>query len=201
MRKILLLLVLLFAGGVMAMEILEAKVGLGDSWLDVTEVFKKAKVTDDFYCGWFHGASMAGQDPAPGKVKQIVVKYKDDDGSTQTRILAEKAFAAVAANTPGPTEKFTFGRAFWGDKDKFVEVKAGTKSIKLNATANTGMPVEYFVVHGPAFLQDGELIFTEIPPGAKYPVEIAVTAWQYGSWNEPKLQTAEPVTRRFHLVK
>ena len=105
-----------------AIEILKAEVGCDNRWLDVTEVFKKAKVNDDFYCGWFNAATMGGKDPARGKLKQIVVTYRDNDGSEQKRILPEKAFAAVAANTPGPTEHFSFGRAFWGDRKNFVEV-------------------------------------------------------------------------------
>lgn len=113
---------LLLAGPLAALEIIKAEVGCENSWLDATETFKKAKVSDDFYCGWFNAATMAGKDPARGKLKQIVVTYRDNDGTVQKRILEEKTFAAVAANTPGPTEKFTLGRAFWGDRKNYVEV-------------------------------------------------------------------------------
>ncbi len=79
--------------------------------------------------------------------------------------------------------------------------KAGTASYKLNARANTGMPVEYYVEYGPAYIKDGELIFTEIPAGAKYPVEVSVVAWQYGREKDPAIQSAAPVNRKFKLVK
>ncbi len=129
-KKIFLLAVLLVIGNWAAgLEIIEAKVGLGDKYLDATEAFKKAKITDDVYIGWFQGATMAGSDPVPGKVKEIIVKYKDNDGSEQTRVLAEKSFAAIAAGTPGPTREFTLGRAFWGDKGKFVEVTDALRNI------------------------------------------------------------------------
>ncbi len=78
---------------------------------------------------------------------------------------------------------------------------AGTSSYKLNARANTGMPVEYYVEYGPAYLKDGELIFTEIPAGAKNPVEVSVVAWQYGREKDPAIQSAAPVNRKFKRVQ
>ena len=131
----------LLSGPLAVLEIIKAEVGCENSWLDATEVIKKVKVSDDFYCGWFNAATMAGKDPARGKLKQIVVTYRDNDGSVQKRILEEKTFAAVAANTPGPTEKFTLGRAFWGDRKHFVEVTGklaeiirGGKSVSLTSS-------------------------------------------------------------------
>lgn len=79
--------------------------------------------------------------------------------------------------------------------------KAGVKSVKLNAKVNTGMPVEYYVEYGPAYLRDNELIFTEIPAGAKFPVEVSVVAYQYGNSGKPQLKSANPVTRKFRIVK
>ncbi len=79
--------------------------------------------------------------------------------------------------------------------------KTGTASYRLNARANTGMPVEYYVEYGPAYIKDGELIFTEIPAGAKYPVEVSVVAWQYGREKDPAIRSAAPVNRKFKLVK
>lgn len=136
-KRCVLTVLLLAAASGMALELMEAKIGTGDSWLDATEAFRKAKVTDDFYCGWFHGATMAGKDPAPGKIKQLVVKYKDNDGSIQTRTLEEKAFAAIASDTPGPTKEFSFGRAFWGDRGNFAEVTG-----KLREIIQSGKEIE-----------------------------------------------------------
>ena len=49
---------------------------------------------------------------------------------------------------------------------------------------------------------DGDILrFTGIPPRAKFPVKVAVVAWQLGREGEPKLKTAEPVTREFFLTK
>lgn len=109
------------------------------------------------------------------------------------RSVLQSAMGVPEANRQGMRQHITF--------PEIPEVKAGTKSVPLKAVCNTGMPVEYFVDHGPAYLKDDELIFTEIPPNAKFPVEVKVTAWQYGRQAEPRLQTARPVTRTFHIVK
>ena len=33
------------------------------------------------------------------------------------------------------------------------------------------------------------------------PIEVKVTAWQYGNKNEPKIQSAKPVSRIFKIIK
>jgi hypothetical protein len=55
------------------------------------------------------------------------------------------------------------------------------------------------VKEGPAIIKDGVLIFTKIPQRTKFPVKIAVVAWQYGKNVEPKIQSAEPVERVFYI--
>lgn len=111
------------------------------------------------------------------------------------RSVLQSSMSVPAKNTRGIRQFITF--------PEIPDVKEGTKSITLHAVCNTGFPVEYFVVHGPAYLNNQELIFTEIPPNAKFPVEVKVTAWQYGcgSGAKPERQTARPVTRTFHIVK
>jgi hypothetical protein len=79
--------------------------------------------------------------------------------------------------------------------------KAGVKSLKLNATSDAGVPVYYFVREGPVEVDGNILKFTALPPRSKFPVRVTVVAWQYGRADEPKLQSAAPVTRSFDLVK
>jgi hypothetical protein len=79
--------------------------------------------------------------------------------------------------------------------------KPGTKSLKLNATSDAGVPVHYLVREGPAEVSGDTLAFTKIPPRAKYPVKVTVIAWQYGRSVEPKLKTAAPVERTFFITK
>ncbi|MFO1487742.1 MAG: hypothetical protein U1F65_04620 [Verrucomicrobiota bacterium] len=77
----------------------------------------------------------------------------------------------------------------------------GVKSIKLNAVADSGLPVQYFVVSGPVELKDDVLSITVIPPRAKFPIRVLVAAYQWGRVGEPKIQSAGPVLRSFLLTK
>jgi hypothetical protein len=79
--------------------------------------------------------------------------------------------------------------------------KEGTKTRQLNAVSDAGVPVYYYIEEGPAEIQGNKIVFTKIPPRAKYPVKITVVAWQYGRSVAPKLQTAAPVTQSFYIVK
>jgi hypothetical protein len=78
---------------------------------------------------------------------------------------------------------------------------AETKSVKLNATSDAGVPVYYYVREGPAEVDGGILKFTKIPPRAKFPVKVTVVAWQYGRTTDPKLKSAEPVEQTFFINK
>ncbi len=75
----------------------------------------------------------------------------------------------------------------------------GIKSLQLHATSDAGLPVQYYVLEGPAEMYGSLLKFTSIPPEAKFPVKVTVVAWQYGRSIEPKVQTAEPVIRSFYI--
>lgn len=48
--------------------------------------------------------------------------------------------------------------------------------------------------------EENKIIFTAIPPRAKFPIKVTVVAWQYGKSVEPKVQTAEAVERTFFIV-
>lgn len=84
---------------------------------------------------------------------------------------------------------------------KIPDQKRTTKSIQLKATSDVGMPVYYYVDHGPAEIKGDRLVFTGIPPESKYPIKVTVVAWQYGRSLEPKIQTAEHVVQTFMIVK
>lgn len=79
------------------------------------------------------------------------------------------------------------------------DVQAEVPSIKLKATSTAKLPVQYYVRSGPAYIDGDTLVFTKLPPKAKYPVKVTVVAWQYGSMGDPKIQTAEPVEQIFYL--
>lgn len=91
-----------------------------------------------------------------------------------------------------------------GEKQKITfepmnDQRAGVKRLPLTATISSGLPVSYYVKSGPAVVEDGVLVFTRIPPRAKFPVKVTVVAWQYGI--EGKYQSAEPVERSFYIAR
>jgi hypothetical protein len=96
-------------------------------------------------------------------------------------------------NTDGKAQKISF--------DSLSNIKNGAKSLILNAKSDAGLPVYYYVKEGPAEIVDGKLVFTKIPPRAKFPVKVTIVAWQYGRATEPKVKTAEAVERSFYITK
>ena len=83
---------------------------------------------------------------------------------------------------------------------KLSDVNASVKKISLNGTADSGLPVYYYVKEGPAEIKGDKLVLTKIPPRAKFPVKVTVVAWQYGCSGEPKVQTAEAVEQSFYIT-
>ena len=73
----------------------------------------------------------------------------------------------------------------------------GVKELSLTASSSAGLPVYFYVKEGPAEVENAKLVFSKIPPRAKFPIKVTVVAWQYGNMNEPKVQTAIPVERSF----
>ena len=80
------------------------------------------------------------------------------------------------------------------------DVPEGAGSVPLKAKSDAGLPVEFFVVAGPAVVRDGRVAFTPIPPRTKFPVSVTVAAWQWGRGTEPKIKTADVVTRTFRIL-
>lgn len=84
---------------------------------------------------------------------------------------------------------------------KIADQKEGTKSVELNATSDSKLPVNYYVTAGPAMLSGNKLIFTKIPVRSKFPVKVTVVAYQWGRTIEPLFQSAEPVKQEFYIYK
>lgn len=95
-------------------------------------------------------------------------------------------------NKEGISQRITF--------PKLSDAKASVKEISLKGTADSGLPVYYYVKEGPAEIKGDKLVLTKIPPRAKFPVKVTVVAWQYGRSGEPKVQTAEAVERSFYIT-
>ena len=115
-------------------------------------------------------------------------------GDAEYKPAVQQAHMFIPArNTQGAEQHITF--------PEIPNQKAGTKSLKLNAVSDALAPVYYCVREGPAEVDGGNLKFTKIPPRARFPVKVTVVAWQYGRAMEPKLKSAEPVTREFLIER
>jgi CubicO group peptidase (beta-lactamase class C family) len=77
---------------------------------------------------------------------------------------------------------------------------AGVKALALRASSSSGLPVNYYVVAGPAIIDGDTLRLTEIPIRSRYPVKVTIVAYQWGRMTAPKIQSAIPVTRDFYLT-
>ena len=80
-------------------------------------------------------------------------------------------------------------------------LNADSDPIELEATSDSGLPVEYYVTYGPATIVDGKLCITEIPARAKFPIDVKVVAYQFGSGVEPLFKTATPVEQTIQIRK
>ena len=68
--------------------------------------------------------------------------------------------------------------------------------LALKATSSASLPVRFTVEYGPAVVEGADrLVLAELPKRARFPMTIAVWAYQCGSYVDPKTQSAEPVRR------
>jgi hypothetical protein len=87
---------------------------------------------------------------------------------------------------------------------KIPDRRYGPGAINLHATTDAGLPVQFFVVSGPAELRENDnstLEFLPAPPRSKFPMKVIVGAYQWGRRTEPKVRTAGPVFQEFLLTK
>jgi len=108
-------------------------------------------------------------------------------GTDQIRGVFQPAGIALRAQRalPGKPQKITF--------PPLVPLRVGAAPVKLQATSDSGLPVSFFVVAGPAVIKDGMLELTPIPPRAAMPITVTVAAWQWGRRTEPAIKIAEVV--------
>jgi hypothetical protein len=77
------------------------------------------------------------------------------------------------------------------------DVAQRTTQVKLQATASSGLPVQFYVESGPATM-DGDTLHLLTPPArSRYPIRVMVSAFQWGRAGEQPVQTAGPETREF----
>lgn len=115
-------------------------------------------------------------------------------GDAKYRHAVQPGMMRIPAKlTAGKQQVITF--------DKIADVKQGTKSIMLHAKADSGLPVDYYVASGPAYIKNGAIYFTQIPVKSEYPVKIIVVSYQCGKSIAPLYQSAQPVEQIFYLIR
>lgn len=96
-------------------------------------------------------------------------------------------------NTAGETQTLDFA--------KISNQKIGAKPVQLKAKSSSGLPVQFFMVSGPATIEGDTLTFEKIPARAKFPIRVWVSAFQWGRSVEPKVQSAGPVMQEFFITQ
>jgi pimeloyl-ACP methyl ester carboxylesterase len=105
-----------------------------------------------------------------------------------------KATVAVGSMTlPGPNSGKSQQIAFAPISD----VDRDTREIPLKATTDSGLPVHYYVSWGPARLDGQKLLIDDVPSGAHFPIEVKITAYQWGKAGE--FAAARAVTQTFAI--
>ncbi len=124
----------------------------------------------------------------PNTANYVGVRQK---GSDTLRAIFQPCGLTLPKNNTGKPQKIAF--------DKIEDITVGTKSVSLSAKSDAGLPVEFYVVAGPAIIQNGKLVFTKIPPKSKFPMGVTLAAWQWGRSTEPKIKMAEIVKQTFYI--
>ncbi len=81
-----------------------------------------------------------------------------------------------------------------------ADAPASSASIPLAATSSAGLPVSYFVVHGPGFIRDGGFIPADLPAGLRAPIAVTVGAYQNGRYGSSPVRPSSAVYRTFRLL-
>jgi len=125
----------------------------------------------------------------PNTANYIGVRQQGND---TIRSIFQPCGLTLPKNNSGKPQKIVF--------EKIPDVKVGTTSIPLIAYSDTGLPIEFYVLAGPAITENGKVIFTKIPPSTKFPVKVTVVAYQWGRNKEPQIRTATNVEQTFYIT-
>jgi hypothetical protein len=148
--------------------------------------------------GWRGGGEQIGPDTFRlhpdhlGPADNLMI-LASQDGDTDYAYAEQPAqIKYPLRNTVGKAQKISFA--------SIPDQPAGTISLPLTATTDSGLPVEYYVLQGPAIVEGTTLKFQPLPPRTRYPVKVAIVAYQWGRSVAPQVQSAEPVEVDFSLT-
>lgn len=78
-------------------------------------------------------------------------------------------------------------------------LKINGPPVPLKATSDADLPVEFYVACGPARIENGNVVVTELPARSKLPVEVKIVAWQFGRGIAPLVKSAKPVQQSVQI--
>jgi len=126
----------------------------------------------------------------PDSVEAIAMVVAPSDD--QVRYSVQPLIVKLFTNKAGAPQTIDF---------KTIDnVSSTTTSVPLEAKASSGLPVKFYVEVGPAIVQNNQLKFTKLPPNTKFPVDVTVIAWQWGTC-EPPLFQGTLVRQTFSITK
>lgn len=85
--------------------------------------------------------------------------------------------------------------------ESLPNLRPDSAPVRLRATSDAGLLVEFYVAHGPAVVTDGMLGIAELPARAEFPIVVKVVAWQFGRGVEPYVPTATAVEQTIQIEK
>jgi len=114
-------------------------------------------------------------------------------GDNSYRAAEQPAFIQFKGISSGEGQKITFS--------KVGRITARSRSVKLQAKSDSGLPVRFVVESGPAVVRGDRLELTDVPKRAKFPMQIRIVAYQVGSAIEPKYKSADPVVQVIEVTE
>ncbi|MGF7039086.1 hypothetical protein [Mucilaginibacter lappiensis] len=119
---------------------------------------------------------------------------EENAGDTEYRHAVQPGKMTIRSRLiVGKLQKITF--------PQLQNVKNDVKELALRATSDSGLPVDYYIISGPAYIENGVIKFTPIPVKSKYPVKVNIVAYQWGRMTEPLYQSAEPIEQTFYITR
>jgi hypothetical protein len=199
-------------------------------WIGDGQTFEVHPVYADAYPGklqgggprWADAGKPAGHSDAPIKLKQVSgpvvpvgngafrMQYDSLAPATEGARVTFMAYSEGNAEYRHTEQVGMMPRGFSGlgaGKEQTITfppvgvLKVGGEPVELKATSDSGLPVEYYVAHGPAVVKNGRLSIADLPPRAVFPIEVKVVAVQFGSGVDPKVKTAKPVEQVLQVEK
>ena len=152
--------------------------------------------------GWAGGSEQTGpnqfrirfdREGVNGRTLHILLGAIHPGDAEYRETVAVASFDLPGNNHDGVRQKLVF--------DPIPDVPAGTLSVPLHAATDSGLKIDYYVSYGPATIDGDAIRLMPIPAMARFPIEVKVTAYQWGRSIDPKIATSDFVTRTFHITK